>query len=197
MGRVIYINGPSSSGKSTLIRVLQNKLDDVYLRIGIDPVIGMMPPRLNDWRSGIVRTDENVLPGFCWNFSQQFDNVPVHNLVCGPEGKRVVDLLHVLARTMLLSGYSIIIDDVALGGSQDVARWRDTLKDFSVLWVGLTAPLHVLEKRERDRGDRAIGSSRVQVDLVHQGEIHYDLFFDTEHMSIEQIVQEVVSKMEG
>lgn len=195
MAHVIYINGPSSAGKSTLIRALQNELTETYLRIGIDPVIGMMPPRLNDWSEGVARTDENITRGFCWNFSEHVDDSPTHTLISGPEGKRITDLLHILARTMVSSGYSIIIDDVALGGSHDIARWRKTLEGFSVLWVGLTAPLEVLEKRERNRGDRAIGSSRTQVSLVHQGDIQYDCFFDTEQVSLEQMVQQIKAKI--
>lgn len=60
MPRVIYINGPSSVGKSTLTRALQNALAETYLRIGIDQMIGMMPTRLNDWSDGTVRTADNV-----------------------------------------------------------------------------------------------------------------------------------------
>lgn len=94
---------------------------------------------------------------------------------------------------MLLSGYSIIIDDVALGGSSDIERWRETLKGFPVLWVGLTAPIAILEERERARGDRAIGSSRVQLELVHQGNITYDYFFNTAEVSLDQMVQQIVT----
>lgn len=194
MSRVIYINGPSSAGKSTLIRALQNELSETYLRIGIDPMIGMMPSRLNDWSEGIIRTSAHTTPGFCWNFAEDTDGSSTHTLMSGAEGKRIVDLLHTMARTVLSSGYSIIIDDVALGGSHDIERWRKTLEGYSVLWIGLTAPLKVLEEREHARGDRAIGSSRTQVDLVHQGGIQYDYFFDTSEISLQEMVQKIVTK---
>lgn len=201
MSHVIYVNGPSSSGKSTLTRALQNALPNMYLRIGIDQMIGMMPEKINDWREGISRTSENCTPGFCWDWCSKahcFQQLPKemhthHHLIHGPEGARITDLFHTLARTMISSGYSIIIDDVALGGNNDIARWRETLKGFPILWVGLTAPIEVLEERERTRGDRAIGSSRIQAELVHNHRIRYDYFFDTSEVLLEQMVQEIVS----
>lgn len=50
--KIIYINGPSSSGKTTLAQLLQQELDPPFLHIGIDRVIGMMPDKLNDWEGG-------------------------------------------------------------------------------------------------------------------------------------------------
>jgi len=193
MARVIYINGPSSVGKSTLTRALQNELSEVYLRIGIDQMIGMMPEKLNDWSAGISRNKDNSMAGFCWDFKPSPDGTPTHGLMSGPQGARISNLFHVVARTMLLSGYSIIIDDVALRGQEDIVRWQKTLAEFPVLWVGLTAPLSLLEQRERDRGNRALGSSRMQVDLVHQGNIHYDCFFDTASVSLKEMVRNILA----
>ncbi len=195
MPRVIYINGPSSVGKSTLTRALQNALTETYLRIGIDQMIGMMPTRLNDWSEGTVRTAENRAPGFCWNFEQLPDGSPAHHIMRGPEGVRISDLFHTVARTMLLAGYSIIIDDVALRGRDDIERWQKTVAEFPAIWVGLTAPLSVLEERERTRGDRALGSSGVQASLVHAGNFHYDCFFDTANVSLQQMVHIITTKI--
>jgi len=41
--QVIYLNGPSSSGKTELAKALQEALDKPFLHVGIDKVIGMMP----------------------------------------------------------------------------------------------------------------------------------------------------------
>ncbi|MCB0092442.1 MAG: hypothetical protein KDE54_31355, partial [Caldilineaceae bacterium] len=40
---VIYLNGPSSAGKTSLARALQSLLPGYYLHIGIDMLIEMMP----------------------------------------------------------------------------------------------------------------------------------------------------------
>jgi GrpB-like predicted nucleotidyltransferase (UPF0157 family)/GNAT superfamily N-acetyltransferase len=51
--------------------------------------------------------------------------------------------------TMARMGHYIIIDDVAFGKCQ-VDIWKDALKDYKVIWIGLKAPLDILEtKRKR------------------------------------------------
>ena len=58
------------------------------------------------------------------------------------------------------------------------AAYAGLLADFEVFWVGVYAPLDVLEARERQRGDRLIGLARWQYDRVHEG-MNYDLEIDT------------------
>ena len=41
MGKVIFLNGPSSTGKTTIARLLQEKLPEPYMHVGIDKLIGM------------------------------------------------------------------------------------------------------------------------------------------------------------
>jgi chloramphenicol 3-O-phosphotransferase len=48
--QIIYLNGPSSSDKTTLAKALQKEFDLPFLHIGIDRVIGMMPEKLNNWK---------------------------------------------------------------------------------------------------------------------------------------------------
>jgi chloramphenicol 3-O phosphotransferase len=46
---IIYLNGPSSAGKTTLARALQERLPEPYLYLSIDTLIELMPSKLNDW----------------------------------------------------------------------------------------------------------------------------------------------------
>jgi len=71
----------------------------------------------------------------------------------------------------------MIIDDVSFG-KQEVDVWREILKEFSVLWIGVTAPLTILEEREKERGNRIRGSARGQFNKVHL-DVIYDLLIDT------------------
>lgn len=50
--QIIYINGPSSAGKTTLAHAVQEEMEQPFLHIGIDRVIGMMPEKLNNWEGG-------------------------------------------------------------------------------------------------------------------------------------------------
>ena len=50
--QIIYLNEPSSSGKTTLAKALQHTFDEPFLHIGIDKIIGWMPEKVNDWIGG-------------------------------------------------------------------------------------------------------------------------------------------------
>ena len=50
-GKVIILNGVSSSGKTTLAKAIQNAFDELYIRLSIDDFVSMMP----------VKTVENEL----------------------------------------------------------------------------------------------------------------------------------------
>jgi chloramphenicol 3-O phosphotransferase len=78
---------------------------------------------------------------------------------------------------MAAQGNNLIVDEVMTDGATE-REYRALLAPFDVRFVGLFAPLDVLEARERARGDREIGLARWQYDRVHRG-ITYDLEIDT------------------
>jgi chloramphenicol 3-O phosphotransferase len=173
--QIIYINGPSSSGKTTLAKALQEELNPPFLHIGIDRVIGMMPEKVNNW-------DGQGAIGFSWKPAVDETGTPVHEIEVGPFGKQMVQTLKELVLTLVRMGHQVIIDDVSFGKCE-VDGWRETLKEVKVLWVGIKAPLNVLEAREKERGNRMHGSARAQFFTVHKG-VSYDLEIDTEKESL-------------
>jgi energy-coupling factor transporter ATP-binding protein EcfA2 len=44
-GKIVILNGASSSGKTTLLKLLQERLEQPYLNAGIDKFIWMLPER--------------------------------------------------------------------------------------------------------------------------------------------------------
>lgn len=179
--QLIYINGPSSSGKTTLAQALQKELDDPFLHIGIDRIIGMMPDKVNDWTGG------TATEGFSWKAAIDETGHPIQEIQAGPFAHKMVQTLIAMVVTLAQMGHYVIIDDVAFG-KEHVDMWREALKDYPVLWIGLSAPIHVLESREKYRWNRMIGSSRAQYSKVHTN-VRYDLEFDTNKDSLETIVQ--------
>jgi chloramphenicol 3-O phosphotransferase len=170
--QVIYLNGPSSVGKTTLARALQNSLKKPFLLIGIDKIIGMMPPHMNDWET------EKNMSGFNWEaVKDNAGNIVSYKLHTGEYGKKIVQMLKDISIMLLRTGHFLIIDDVSFGKKQ-VYEWRHALQDFDVLWVGVTAPLEIIEERERMRGNRKIGSARWQFEHVHR-DVKYDLMVNT------------------
>lgn len=176
---IIYLNGPSSAGKTTLARALQNVLSEPFLVLGIDQVIAMMPEKYNDW------FNETEAEGFSWlPVKDDQGAVIAYKIHSGPYGKRIAEALRNIIITLARTGHNIIIDDVSFG-SEQINVWREALKDFKVLWVGVTAPLNIIEQREQQRGDRKIGSARWQTERVHTG-VNYDLMIDTHDKSLDE-----------
>lgn len=185
--QIIYLNGPSSSGKTTLAKALQAKLEPPFLHIGLDRVIGMMPEKLNNWEGGIAPE------GFSWLESVDETGHLVHEIQMGPYAKKICQTLKEIVLTLARIGHYIIIDDVAFG-SAEVHVWKETLKEHKVLWVGIKAPLAILEEREKTRGNRIIGSARAQHFKVHS-DVRYDLECNTSKEPLEDIIMAIMEKI--
>lgn len=179
--QVVYLNGPSSVGKSTLARALQEKLPTYFLHIGIDRIIGMMPLKTNDWEG-----DKGPLDGFYWKEESDLAGHRILTLQQGDFAAKIISTYHAIVLTLLQEEHSVIIDDVAFGQA-DVEIWQELLAPYKVLWVGLSAPIEILEAREIER-KRPLGSTRAQYLQVHDG-VKYDLMLDSSKYSTSDIVQ--------
>ena len=177
--QIIYLNGPSSAGKSTLARALQAKLQKPFLAIGIDQMIFMMPEKLNDWHG------DSIVPGFSWQpVKDEEGTIIASKIYVGPFGKRMISALKDVVVALANAGHNIIIDDVAFG-KEAVDAWRTALKPFKVLWLGVVAPVEVIEAREKARGDRKLGTARWQAEHVHVG-VDYDRMINTHEQSTDE-----------
>lgn len=185
--QIIYINGPSSAGKTTLAHALQEACTHPFLHIGIDRIIGMMPDKLNNWEGG------HAAQGFSWKRAVDESGHLIHEIQMGPFGQKMVQSLKEITLALAKMEHYIIIDDVAFG-NDEIDSWRKTLHDYKVLWVGINAPLSLLEEREKQRGNRMHGSARAQHTQVHNG-VHYDLEFDTANEPLERIVKSIHSRI--
>ncbi len=181
--QIIYLNGPSSSGKTTLAKALQHSFDTLFLLVGIDKIIGWMPEKVNDWTGG-----EAPL-GYSWRKDKDATGNLIQELQSGPYAKEIAKTFQEIVLLLAQKGHPIIIDDVSFG-KQQIDEWKKLLKDFHVLWVGVNAPLDVLEKREKERGNRMIGSARAQFHKVHV-DATYDLEIDTHLASNAENVKKI------
>lgn len=187
MYQILYINGPSSVGKTTLIKALQEALDEPFLHLGIDRMIAMMPEKMNNWEG------ESAPLGFAFQKSVDETGAVVQKVVIGPFAMKVVKAHKELVRCLASLGHFVIIDDVSFGKEQ-VDQWKKALKDYRVLWIGLDAPLATLEARELQRNNRMLGSAREQKAKVHT-DVTYDLFFDTSTTSLKDCVKAIIHKI--
>jgi chloramphenicol 3-O phosphotransferase len=156
---VIILNGGSSSGKSGIVRCLQEVLQDPWLAFGCDSFVDALPARMTSADEGIVFAADggvSVGAGFRELEAAWTDGIAA----------------------MVRAGARVVVDDVFLGGTASQQRWRKALDGLPVLWVGVRCERAVAAGREVARGDRARGMAAAQADVVHQG-VFYDLEVDT------------------
>ncbi len=180
------LNGTSSSGKSTLMRALQARLDGAWLGVGIDTVVFALPKRYLDqplWAEVFRYVDAG--PGADAPFL----------IEAGELGERLVSGLHRMIASLADAGLSVIVDHVLLepDWTLDLARG---LAAHEVLFVGVRCPRDVVVERERTRRDRTIGQAAAQFDVVHQTG-GYDLEVDTSVQSPEEAAEVIARVVEA
>ena len=183
--QIIYLNGPSSSGKTTLAKALQQAFEEPFLHISIDKIIGWMPEKVNNWTGGEAPT------GYSWKKTVDASGNPIQELQAGPFAQKIGKTFQEVVLALAKMGHHIVIDDVSFG-KQQLDEWKKALKDFRVLWVGVNAPLPILEQREKERGNRIQGSARGQFHKVHV-DTTYDLEIDTHQASISENTEKIKS----
>jgi chloramphenicol 3-O phosphotransferase len=162
---IIILNGVGSVGKSSTARALQAITAEPFLHIALDAFITMLPERMIGHPDGLTFDAEEV---------QGRPHVVIGS---GPVVARAMRGMRHAVAAMAAQGNNLIVDEVMLGENK-VRDYRTLLSGFALRFVGLFAPLEVLEARERARGDRMVGLARWQFDRVHLG-MTYDLEIDT------------------
>jgi len=156
-GTIIILNGTSSSGKSTLIRLLQDQLTKPFLEFGIDKLIWMLPRRYFDpplWNEVLGKADH-----------------------AGEYGHKLIHGMHRAIRSLAKNGLNILVDHVLVDPDW-VAGCADQLGDFPAYLIGIHCKLPILEQREAGRKDRTLGQARRQFKKVHAHGI-YDFTVDS------------------
>ena len=166
--RIILLNGNSSVGKSSIAKALQTITIEPFLHVAMDAFLDMMPPSLLQGSEGMV-----FEPGM-------EDGVPICAIKVGPQAMRTLSGMRRAMRAMADAGNNLVIDDVLI--DQDWQDYVEALSGHRVSWVGVFAPLQLLEERERRRGDRDLGLARWLQARLHK-DIKYDLELDTSQSS--------------
>ena len=167
--QIIILNGVGSVGKTSTAKALQGITTRPFLHVAMDAFIDMLPERMIGHPDGL--TFETVA-------DEGRSTVIIRS---GPVVVRAMRGMRHAIAALAAAGNDLIVDDVILDA--DKAReYRDLLAAFVPRFVGLFAPLDVLEAREHARGDRLPGLARWQFDRVHRG-ISYDLEIDTSVMT--------------
>ena len=130
-GKIILLNGASGSGKSSLARGLQERLDEPFWHFSIDHLQAAdILPR--------ARIESGEFP---WQSLRA----------------RFFEGFHRCLPALATAGNNLIVEHIV--ETEDwMRRLVDLLGPFDVFFVGVHCPLPELERRERQRGDRRSGT---------------------------------------
>lgn len=150
-GKIILLNGASSSGKTTLALAIQELAQAPFIHFSFDHL-----------------RDSNALP-MAKIQSQRVDWSQMR--------PAVFDGFHRCLPALAGAGNNLLVDHIIETEAwlQDLVR---LLAPFDVFFVGVHCPPEELERRERARGNRRPGEALADYASVHQFTV-YDLEIDT------------------
>src|SRR6266487_5848584 len=189
-GNIIFLNGTSSSGKTSIAKALQEIMEGYYIHTGIDHFLDAAPDKIHASSDGI---NPSTAEGFLWVRSNG-DN-RVSELRVGPAALRLWAGMHAAAAALAATGNDVIIDDVIFD-SRVLQEAVNTLYTFNILFVGVRCPFEIAEGREQARGNRTQGLVQAHYDLVHAHGI-YDLEVDTSTLTPMECAKQIKDRLEN
>jgi chloramphenicol 3-O phosphotransferase len=149
-GRIVFLNGTSSSGKSSIAEQLLLMLDPPHFHMSVDAFNGMRAKQ-KTWSlapAGLKAVLGRTRAGF-------------HRAVAG----------------MAEAGNDVVVDHV-LSERWRLLDCLAVLAGYEVVFVGVHCSAPELARRERARGDREVGQAAAQLRAVH-GHGIYDVECDS------------------
>lgn len=150
--QIIFLHGASSSGKSTIARALQARIEKPFWHISIDHLrdAGVLP--LERFRKG----------DFAWADART----------------AFFDGFHASLAAYTNAGNNLILEHI-LDTEGWMETLRRILAPHDVFFVAVHCPLPLLIGREAERADRAPGSAQRDFETIHAGR-RYDLELNSE-----------------
>jgi chloramphenicol 3-O phosphotransferase len=173
----VVLNGGSSSGKTSIVRHLQELLEEPWLTFGIDGLLASLPAPMLDTESSI-----------------QFEESG--NIVVGPEFRRLERAWMAGIAAMVRAGANVLIDEVFLEGNRSQARWVEALGDVPSRFIAVRCAAEAAVAREAARGDRLVGLAVTQVAMVHDA-VSYDFSVDTTTTSSDHCAKAIAAYLAG
>ncbi len=167
MSKIILLNGPGSSGKSSIAKALQELSSDLWLTFGVDTFIEMIPPNKMDFYLKFI-------PG-------ENERGPLVAVESQAEARKLFDLMPSFAELLASAGNNLIIDEV-LFTEESLQLYREKLKNHQVYFVRIFCDFKTLQEREILRGDRILGLANHQIDRIKNSPL-YDLNLNSSRKS--------------
>jgi chloramphenicol 3-O phosphotransferase len=168
-GKIIFLNGVSSSGKTTLSKTLQERFPDQYFLLPIDIINEISPPKNSH------------------SYDVRFKADP----------KPVMSAFFSCAKAFSDNGLNVIVDTIfTIDAHFALNNCLNVFPDFDypVLFVHVTCPLEELRRREKERGDRPIGWGESLLFKLDPQDM-YDISIDTYNNTKEECADRIIEVM--
>jgi chloramphenicol 3-O phosphotransferase len=149
-GQIIFLNGTSSSGKSSIAGQLLLMLDPPHFHLSVDAINGMRAKQK----------------------TRELDDAELEAVLA-----RTRAGFHRAVTGMAEAGNDVIMDHV-ISEPWRLLDCLAVMAGYRVVFVGVRCAPAELERRERERGDRTPGAALAQEPLVH-AHGRYDVECDT------------------
>ena len=167
---IIYLRGPSSSGKTRIAEELQEQLPGFFLRFALDMIFAGFP-------KSVLR--------------RKWDGQELSDIRCPSVGRGYHACVHALAGL----GFNLIIDD-DLPDDVVGTYMADIIERYNVILIGVHCPLDELTKRESQRPNRTAGSAKRGFETIREG-IEYDLVIDSSQKTLKQAAGQIARFVQG
>jgi len=156
--KIIFLNGCSSAGKTSLVKAIQHLSEEPWLTSGVDVHFVFMPAK---YLPGGEKAHEGIkfIPG------TDKEGFPIMKVESGDYGKKVSQSIHKVTKQLADDGHNIILDE-AIWERKDLENYASLLRNHQVYYVKVNCELLIMEEREKLRGNRAWGLARAQFNKI-------------------------------
>jgi chloramphenicol 3-O phosphotransferase len=173
-GKIIFLNGSSSAGKTTLAIMLQQMLDVPYQHIALDQFRDGMPGKyrgLNSPEGSPGHLGLNIVP-------TQKEGEAVTEIRFGEMGEQVLRGMRRAVAAFAREGNNVIVDDL-LFKPEYLDDYAEAFAGLDAWLIGVRCSLEVVNERETQRIGRFPGTATSHFHEVHAHGSEYDLEVDT------------------
>lgn len=192
MSNIIFLNGCSSSGKTTLALKLQQLLPTPYQHIALDQFRDGMPMKvrgLNSPPGTPGASGLNIVP-----HDQAGEMVTA--IEFGDYGEQVLAGMRRSIAQFQALGANVIVDDLLFKRAY-LDDYVSVLTPATTWFIGVRCSLEVVNAREATRAGRFPGTATSHYDQVHAHGEPYDLEIDTTNMNPRDAANEIITRLQS
>ncbi len=172
-GILVFLNGTSSSGKTSISTELINQKEILFYHLSIDDFFNNYNDFINN------------------KFPDEPPKAIDHQVVSQIVDDSIFTVYHSTIKLLLELGFNVIADTI-INTEKRFNEFLDQFFDQPTLFTGVICSKEELIRREQTRGDRPIGLADSQFTQVYCFD-EYDLEVNTEEMNPTECAEKILS----